>query len=124
MPLYVFESASGETLERPFPVSECPREVEELGVTFRKVVAPVSFRFGGNLQHVDKPDDEREATVQLRDFSEWQIAAGSHEFDHDKTETNRKVTDQLSVPTKDGIERKREALRHGAKPPPGIKVKE
>lgn len=107
-------------------MSECPqRTLCRCGKQARKIVAPVSFRFGKNLGHVDKPDDEREATVMARDYSEWQIAAsGSDEgFEHRATDAGGKVTDALSVPRKDEVLKKREAIRHGVKPPKGITVK-
>lgn len=122
MPTYVYENRDGHQVERDFPVSECPALFTFKGARYRKVVAPVSFQFGKNLKHIDKPDDEREATVKTRDYSEWVIAASGKEdgFTHDPTQG--KVTDKLSIPTKDGVESKRDALRHGARPPKGIKV--
>ena len=42
MPVYLFEAPDGETIERAFPVGDCPDVIAE-GKVYKKIIAPVSI---------------------------------------------------------------------------------
>jgi hypothetical protein len=43
MPVYWFENDAGDILEREFRMSDCPQSIEEDGVSYRKILAPVQL---------------------------------------------------------------------------------